>query len=130
MPIPLRLREAPVRPAVQDGPWYHHGYHLEPGDCWYLVPDGDAWCLLAGDATTGPLMPMHIPDVHRRPGVRPMAVVLPGEGGIHCLHTSPSSRPDDGWTVTGELPNVTVSPSIDVRGRWHGWIRDGMLVDC
>lgn len=36
------------------------------------------------------------------------------------------------WEVTGEAPNITVSPSIDDRsGRpWHGWIRSGQLVDA
>lgn len=64
----------------------------------------------------------------RRPGVRPMLVALPGGAGVFCLHSSPSSNPSDGWTVSGDLPNVTVHPSIDVRGRWHGWLRDGRLV--
>lgn len=132
MNVKLRLIEPPARPVVQDGPWYTHGYHLQPGDCWYLVPDGEAWCMFPAypEIGTGPAMPVHIPEVHRRAGVRPMAVVLPGEGGIHCLHTSPSSAPADGWTVTGDLPNVTVHPSIDVHGRWHGWLRDGVLVSC
>lgn len=29
-----------------------------------------------------------------------------------------------GWTVTGELPNITCSPSI-VAGDYHGWLRNG-----
>ena len=34
------------------------------------------------------------------------------------------------WTVSGEAPMFTVSPSIDDQSPsrpWHGWIRDGML---
>lgn len=30
----------------------------------------------------------------------------------------------DGWTVTGELPNITCAPSI-VCGDYHGFLRDG-----
>lgn len=36
------------------------------------------------------------------------------------------------WTVTGEAPNITVTPSIDDRdpeNPWHGWIRNGELVN-
>lgn len=35
------------------------------------------------------------------------------------------------WTLTGEAPNITVSPSIndtDPNHPWHGWIRNGELV--
>lgn len=34
------------------------------------------------------------------------------------------------WTVTGEAPNITVTPSINVIGIWHGWIRNGELVEA
>ena len=34
-----------------------------------------------------------------------------------------------GWTRTGEPPNVTVTPSIVFDG-WHGWVRDGELVNA
>lgn len=37
------------------------------------------------------------------------------------------------WTVSGEPPNVTVHPSINVTApesmRYHGWLRDGVLSD-
>ena len=32
-----------------------------------------------------------------------------------------------GWKVTGALPNVTVHPSINIVGSWHGWIRAGVI---
>lgn len=36
---------------------------------------------------------------------------------------------DNGWTVTGEAPNITVSPSINCQGRYHGWLQNGVLSD-
>ncbi len=36
------------------------------------------------------------------------------------------------WTVAGEAPMITVTPSIDDRSSrpWHGWVRNGMLVEA
>ncbi len=34
-----------------------------------------------------------------------------------------------GWTREGEPPLVTANPSI-LTGRYHGWLRNGVLVDC
>ncbi len=47
-------------------------------------------------------------------------IVLPG-GYVWCTT-------DKGWTVNGTAPAVTVYPSINVHGYWHGWITDGQLV--
>lgn len=35
------------------------------------------------------------------------------------------------WDVTGEAPNITVSPSINCleRGGWHGHIQNGVITD-
>jgi hypothetical protein len=33
------------------------------------------------------------------------------------------------WTVTGSLPNITVVPSINCIGRYHGFITDGIISD-
>jgi hypothetical protein len=33
------------------------------------------------------------------------------------------------WTTTGTPPALTVNPSIDT-GRWHGWLRAGVLVQA
>lgn len=35
----------------------------------------------------------------------------------------------DPWRVTGELPNISMQPSIRVHGGWHGFITDGVLSD-
>jgi hypothetical protein len=32
------------------------------------------------------------------------------------------------WERTGEAPNITVTPSI-LQPRYHGWLRDGYLVE-
>ncbi len=67
----------------------------------------------------------------------PIKIVLPGPGAtIWCVDWR--ERKDgqwlpDGWTVTGTPPRITVTPSVDLTrggkypGRWHGWIRDGVL---
>lgn len=34
-----------------------------------------------------------------------------------------------GWLVTGELPAVTVNPSVNIPGVYHGWIRGGIISD-
>jgi len=34
------------------------------------------------------------------------------------------------WSRTGTPPNVTVSPSIHFVGSYHGWLRDGHLIDA
>lgn len=34
-----------------------------------------------------------------------------------------------GWTRTGIVPNITVNPSIDYPGHYHGWLQNGALSD-
>lgn len=41
----------------------------------------------------------------------------PSEGGGH-------------WTRTGEPPKVTVQPSINFPGKFHGWLTAGVLTAC
>ncbi len=40
---------------------------------------------------------------------------------------------DQRWAVTmpgGDPLRMTVSPSIDVKDGWHGWIKDGVISDA
>lgn len=137
----LRLREPPL--------YVEGGTNFEPGDCWYARPvlegantgrwakwaDHDEWVLGMWD----------IARAHK--DVRPMIVVLPN-GVPHVLQAptirraaKPADAGDDmewapiergpGWTVEGELPDVTVRPSIDYDPggprAWHGTIQDGEM---
>lgn len=54
-------------------------------------------------------------------------IVLPGSAIWHTEMRTADGQP---WEVTGEAPKLTVTPSINVVGVWHGWIRDGVLVDA
>ena len=59
----------------------------------------------------------------------PLWVNLPGgEFGIpFCVDSKASDQDAKGWTVTGEPPNITVDPSINIEGYWHGWIKNGVI---
>lgn len=68
-----------------------------------------------------------------RDGREAWCVVLPNRAGVWW--TTYLADGDGGgrmWEVTGEPPNITVSPSInagdgDGPGNWHGWIKDGAM---
>ncbi len=53
----------------------------------------------------------------------PICVVCPN--GQHWLIDSKSSN-GEGWRVSGELPNITVSPSILIPG-YHGFLQNGVF---
>lgn len=57
-------------------------------------------------------------------------VVLPDpRGAIWTTTTRASDPPHELWDITGEPPDMTVTPSIDVQveGGWHGHITNGEL---
>jgi hypothetical protein len=41
-------------------------------------------------------------------------------------HTQQTSDGGPRWDVKGDPPNITVKPSINVIGIWHGFITDGV----
>jgi hypothetical protein len=57
---------------------------------------------------------------HKRP---PICVVCPN-GELWEIDRKSSNG--TGWVVTGDLPNITCSPSIVVEG-YHGFLRDGLF---
>ena len=60
----------------------------------------------------------------------PIAVVLPSAyGGIHFCVDSDWTDADGSWTVSGHLPNLTLSPSVNLVGIYHGWIQNGVISD-
>jgi len=56
-------------------------------------------------------------------------IKLPGN---HVWDASGKSTNGEGWEVSGDLTCLTASPSILVGGRvpYHGWLRNGVLVEC
>lgn len=62
---------------------------------------------------------------------RPLAVVLPGNHlfGIdgQCWNHDLPIPHYGGWTVTGDAPNITMSPSINLGGLYHGFIQNGLI---
>lgn len=55
-------------------------------------------------------------------------ILLPGDCSYWCPDFKASGS-ESGWRVSGELPAITVHPSIDAEGCYHGWLRDGVLTD-
>lgn len=133
----LRLIDPPPwlpEPVVRSGRRVHRGY--EVGDCWYATPRGSLWCMFA-DGPESPVdyrQPLIIASEHKE--VTPMIVVIPsGEGcwpfSVHSPTLSEVGWGPKGWQVTGDLPGITVKPSINwapgMAWGWHGWITDGEM---
>lgn len=89
----------------------------EPGDMWY----GDEGDLLRSDLSNE----YHRDWADKRP---PLWVQLPNNTPFLIDCALPDGH---GWIVTGEPPNITVSPSLDINpdfvDGWHGWLREGTL---
>lgn len=56
---------------------------------------------------------------------RPIIVMMPKTERFSpdCCYTGRTN----GWTVTGDAPSITVSPSVNLVGRYHGWIQGGVI---
>lgn len=125
--IPLRLIEPPSwqgGPYVEDEEVVRRVY--EVGDCWYATLGPEGWTTYAD----GPEWSRHrvtLAPEHERTGRRPMMVVITHERPPWCLQAG-NTNEGSGWKVVGELPLVTVTPSIHMFGVWHGWVRAGNLV--
>ncbi len=62
----------------------------------------------------------------------PILIVLPGGSGW-CpdmrAWASAQGYHGEGWAVVGDLPNVTITPSINYVGVYHGWVQNGVITD-
>lgn len=63
---------------------------------------------------------------------RPLFVVLPGKELFlvdgQCWK---DGQRYGGWEVSGSAPNITVHPSINIGGCYHGWLKNGEVSpDC
>ena len=138
----------------EDPRWPTHctacGYEFQDGDEWMLdrwrvyvrVDTGEEMTL---DHRTLPPGAMYwatwyseaadeifISKYHRERGGGPHLMVNT-PGGIWDVDIKSSNG--DGWERTGEPPDVTATPSIlihnnDGSARYHGWLRNGQLVEA
>ena len=116
-----RLREKPEHLNAEAG--------IRVGDMWF-----DDY-KLSDEAP--PFMRADLSDEYRRDwqGRRPpLIVAVPSHRGLGWRlipidehYTRPGET--HGWTVTGEAPRITVQPSINAVGDYHGWLVDGVLSD-
>ena len=71
----------------------------------------------------------HVPDAHDA-DPRPMphlAVMTPI--GVFCIDCPETDPPYGKWQRSGEPPNVSVTPSININdGQWHGYLTSGEFV--
>lgn len=61
----------------------------------------------------------------------PLLVWLPGRT-LFCVDSKCWRNGQEfygGWEVTGGAPNITVHPSIDIGGSYHGWLQNGVISD-
>jgi hypothetical protein len=113
--IPLRILDKPPAGEREPGMMWRYPSGDEAGrECWWIV----------------------------LPSTRPRA---PGYASEVSWRTTDraSSPPHEMWAVSGVPPLIAVSPSVDAEcwgmrdgqparegSYWHGWIRDGALVDA
>lgn len=123
--FPIALRHID-RPINADGPW-----SLEIGDCWYADMDSkddegySFW--FERDAKRQHLSDYYFANNSWR---KPICVTMPGQA-IFCVDSKVVSNGvrSGGWTVTGDViqSNLTVHPSINMGGTYHGYVTQNLL---
>lgn len=106
---------------TRNGSTFRHLAEAPPGAMWYA-----AYLLEHGRWS---LSPEYLRD---HEGKRPPVVVQLPIGGAWCVdeqYRSDGKLAGNGWTVTGDVPQLTARPSI-LTPRYHGWLTDGVLRSC
>lgn len=110
---------------------------LQVGDMFYadkrvltVKSDPDSWKVEWPHffATSEKLSPHYFQHNSHR---LPLLVQLPGNV-LWCVDSrifNNGEWGDHGWTVTGAAPYITVSPSINIGGIYHGFLVDGVIGD-
>lgn len=100
---------------------------MVPGTMFYVPADADMTQWPWYNVTPG-----HLSDYYHKNNIkrRPLFVVLPGKELFlidgKCWRDGVQYG---GWEVSGEAPNITVSPSINIGGIYHGWLQNGVISD-
>lgn len=65
-------------------------------------------------------------------GQRQMWFCLP-DGNVGCINLRPIVPPNPehpSWEWDGNEEKPTLTPSVHLPGRWHGWFRAGRMESC
>jgi len=113
------------------------GYAFQPEDNWQVnecrlysgSPDGKLYRLR--ELPPGAIWrATWMEEIHNNPYAAPdgkvWALMMPS--GMEWLVYGPASGGGK-WSVQGELPKITASPSIHQVGSYHGYVRDGVVTD-
>lgn len=107
-------------------------------------------CVWRGEPPKGPWKPGecfffgYALSKHYRENVeqirRPISVVLATRDNYatpFCIDSHPTKKPDEAWEVDidldsliiGQKPNISVRPSINCVGLYHGYVTNGVIGD-
>lgn len=59
-------------------------------------------------------------------------IIMPGHKHLDAIAVTrdPELREERTWLLTGTREKPTLSPSLDSRGVWHGYLRAGRFESC
>lgn len=55
---------------------------------------------------------------------------VPGVGCTYFTTTEPQAWNGAKWSWNGDYDKPTLTPSLNIIGQWHGWLREGQLISC
>lgn len=114
--MPWPIREVPFPLPSGQGYEVGIGYKIPLS---YRYEDGTEWAIINKDR----LSPEFLASG------RDYAIVLILPPCWPWIVDQLASDSNGGWTVTGEFPNITVTPSINATNVYHGWITNGVISD-
>lgn len=123
---------------VDKDTFWRDDYVPQPGDLVFRCPP-DVWPSVvanwraSGSRRDDPRMAKLSDEyfagrIDQRP---PLWLVLPSPHLGYVLFgvDGPAKGTTRGWNVSGEPPNLTLTPSIDCSPDYHGWLTNGVLSD-
>lgn len=146
MSWPCKFLESPPLKSFEMPEYEHNGERVAAATHWYVdwaeLPIGSMWYMRGDDGEV--LRPKQgdgkslsdyyfLRNAHRPP----LMVLLPDRTArtgrmVFCVDWKCHSKERghyDGWTVSGEPPNINVHPSIDAGASYHGFLTGGVVGD-
>lgn len=128
MPTPIKLIGR--CPQMNKHRGFTSGVTLTVGDAWFATLMNGRWYIYDHDEP-GLDMFIDLAPGFESQNRKPLCVVLPGRVAF-CVDSATviNGEPQKGgWHVSGPPEKITVHPSINLKGYFHGWIKDGIISD-